>query len=291
MTFELNDLVHNAVDCIHRHAVPPSVAQPRRRSDQHSVGRAFRPIFRAHTDARSYFKFLASVWCAPQKGRAHGALRKRSGGRQEKHEPSEQAHVTGIVNPPMFICQYRDSHQTPGNQSITQSMISIQAIWRRITSTRYTRAMEAAARTESALQDEIARLRADVDRLRGENRALLNSILGIAGVPPILVELPDRRSVEPGRSVATPPEPLPARRHSESPARSTEDGESLFPAPPPGENASGRDLPGTNRPRNDSRHPDSPARQLATPLRRRSWHQINRMLEVQAARKPVSGEQ
>jgi hypothetical protein len=159
------------------------------------------------------------------------------------------------------------------------------AFWRRITSTRYTRAMEAAARTESALQGEIARLRVDVDRLRGENRALLNSILGIAGVPPIPVGLPDRRLVEPASSVATLPEPLPARRHSESPPRSSGDGESLSPAPPPGENASGRDFPGASRPRNDSRHPDSPARQVAAPLRRRSWHQFNRMLEVQSARK------
>jgi hypothetical protein len=168
--------------------------------------------------------------------------------------------------------------------------MTFRMLWQRITSTRYTRAIEASARTESVLHEEIARLRAEIDRLRGENRALLNSILGIAGVPPILVGLPDRRFVEAGTSVTMPPEPLPARRHSESSPRSSGDGESLSPAPPPGENASGRDFPGTSRPRNDSRHPDSPARQVAAPLRRRSWHQINRMLEVQAARKLATSD-
>jgi hypothetical protein len=35
------------------------------------------------------------------------------------------------------------------------------------------------------LEDEVARERAEVERLRAENRALLNSVLGTAGVPPI----------------------------------------------------------------------------------------------------------
>lgn len=53
--------------------------------------------------------------------------------------------------------------------------MGVREIWRRMTSTRYTHALEAElthAHTENAL-------------LRAENRALLNSILGIAGVPPI----------------------------------------------------------------------------------------------------------
>jgi hypothetical protein len=45
-------------------------------------------------------------------------------------------------------------------------------IWRKVTATRYTRALEA-----------------EVARLRAENRAMLNSILGIAGVPPIPVDV------------------------------------------------------------------------------------------------------
>jgi uncharacterized coiled-coil protein SlyX len=40
---------------------------------------------------------------------------------------------------------------------------------------RYVRELEAA----------VARERAEIDRLRAENRALLNSVLGTAGVPPI----------------------------------------------------------------------------------------------------------
>ena len=35
------------------------------------------------------------------------------------------------------------------------------------------------------LEAEVERGRADVERLRAENRALLNSLLGMAGVPPI----------------------------------------------------------------------------------------------------------
>src|SRR5580700_8007601 len=35
------------------------------------------------------------------------------------------------------------------------------------------------------LEDELAHARAEIVRLREENRALLNSVLGTAGVPPI----------------------------------------------------------------------------------------------------------
>jgi hypothetical protein len=35
------------------------------------------------------------------------------------------------------------------------------------------------------LEDEAARLREEIARLRLENRALLNSLLGTAGVPPV----------------------------------------------------------------------------------------------------------
>ena len=50
------------------------------------------------------------------------------------------------------------------------------------------------------LEDEIARERADNERLRAENRALLNSLLGTAGFPPI--ETPE----------APKPQPLPRLR-------------------------------------------------------------------------------
>jgi hypothetical protein len=58
----------------------------------------------------------------------------------------------------------------------------IREFFRRITTSRYARTLEDALAHGRA---NIAQLRADNDRLRAENRALLNSILGIAGVPPL----------------------------------------------------------------------------------------------------------
>jgi hypothetical protein len=50
------------------------------------------------------------------------------------------------------------------------------------------------------LEDEIARERADNERLRGENRALLNSLLSTAGFPPVEFPAPPQ------------PQPLPRLR-------------------------------------------------------------------------------
>ena len=62
-------------------------------------------------------------------------------------------------------------------------------MWRRIILARETRRPETARcqlHAEIALQrNEIARQSAEIERLREENRALLNSILGVAGIPPI----------------------------------------------------------------------------------------------------------
>ena len=110
-------------------------------------------------------------------------------------------------------------------------MFSLRDTWRRWTSTRYTRLLE----------QELARLRA-------ENRALLHSILGVAGIPPITVAVP-----QPLQSA-----PSPADR-STDPAL---DSEPL-----------------------DSSHATSSPAHVAVPLRRRSWHQINRTLEIDSARK------
>ncbi len=76
-------------------------------------------------------------------------------------------------------------------------------IWHRLTTSRYTHALEE-----------------EVTRLRGENRALVNSLLGTAGVPPLHVN---------GSPPATDRKPIP-------------------------------------------------------PVRRRSWQQIGRMLEIEEAR-------
>lgn len=52
-----------------------------------------------------------------------------------------------------------------------------------------------ASRYAGLLESELARQRAENERLRGENRALLNSLLGTAGFPP--VEPPEAAKPQP----------------------------------------------------------------------------------------------
>lgn len=92
-------------------------------------------------------------------------------------------------------------------------------------------------------------------RLRAENRALLNSILGIAGVPPITV-IPDSVSVG-AQFAATEPQHA-AVADLKQPTRPTKMNVA---------NGNARDV------------------NAVTPMRRRSWHQIYRMLEIDSARK------
>jgi hypothetical protein len=79
--------------------------------------------------------------------------------------------------------------------------MSSHGIWRRITTSRRARELEAAAQRESALREEFARrthaLEAQILLLRAENRALLNSVLGIAGIPPVIVAEPPAPAGEP----------------------------------------------------------------------------------------------
>lgn len=106
--------------------------------------------------------------------------------------------------------------------------------WVKLTSRRY----------ETTLEAEVARLRA-------ENRALLNSILGIAGVPPISV---------------------PIESESRPVLRSDERSESHRALRKP---AAKQSLEGI---------------QAAAPMRRRSWQQINRALEFESAKKNEQGD-
>jgi hypothetical protein len=123
--------------------------------------------------------------------------------------------------------------------------MNIREIWQRITTSSYTRLLEA-----------------EVARLRAENRALLNSILGIAGVPPVAAEAAPEGSLRGAPSA--------------SPATEARFTSPLYSA----KNA------GTARARTSaSQHGAS----VAIPTRRRSWQQINRMLELDSARK-ASGE-
>jgi hypothetical protein len=141
----------------------------------------------------------------------------------------------------------------------------------------------------------IASQQNEIARLRAENRALLNSILGIAGIPPVLVSsLPsqlDQSSVS-----------LPASCHSESAAADGNRPSTQFPPAP----FVDRDFPGRNSPRSDippqvsspssslpsSSFPSPPSsrRQVATPTRRRSWHQIMRTLEFESGKKPAASD-
>ncbi len=121
--------------------------------------------------------------------------------------------------------------------------MNIREIWQRITATRYTRALEV-----------------DVARLRAENRALLNSILGIAGVPPITV-LPDSVSI--GSQDA-------GSLHFESGRGSVTADATQAKLPSAKMNATNGKTQGAN---------------MITPMRKRSWHQIYRMLEIDSARK------
>jgi hypothetical protein len=213
--------------------------------------------------------------------------------------------------------------------------ISAHEIWRRITSIYGERSRTAlysgALESEVARQGaEVMRHRAENDqqraaiasqqneilRLRAENRALLNSILGIAGIPPIQLEgLPGRPPLvladEPGRSDAPLPSSvsLPTKCHSESAAA---DNESRSTPPHPSSMAAEKNSPGSQSPRNDippqSSSPQSfhaqtphsalpssapassstPRRQLPAPLRRRSWHQIMRTLEFESGKKKAA---
>jgi len=176
-------------------------------------------------------------------------------------------------------------------------MSKLHSIWRRITSARSMRALNEDVARQRA---EVARQAAEIDRLRAENRALLNSILGIAGIPPIQIGLLGPRLGEPGRSDTTFTPPSPAAGHSESPTLSSGGDESLSrptsssPQTAPQSDSSSRQSAARN---DSSPSPTSPARQLAAPStlspirRRRSWHQVNRMLELESARKHVIGEQ
>ncbi len=133
--------------------------------------------------------------------------------------------------------------------------MTLREIWRRLVATRYT----------GALEREVA-------RLRQENRALLNSILGIAGVPPIVVAADDPAArVAVGASLAT-----------ASPVTS---------APPEREPVAGKPTTIANASAASASQIAKRAaaergmKPVAAPMRRRSWHQIYRILEIDAARK------
>ena len=112
-------------------------------------------------------------------------------------------------------------------------------------------------------------LEAEVARLRAENRALLNSILGIAGVPPIVVAEND---VSPGAGTRRPAGPVTSNFGA---------GGAKVAAVP------------VAQPRRVGARAAATAsgnEKIVAPMRRRSWHQIFRTLEINSARKKETGE-
>jgi hypothetical protein len=127
--------------------------------------------------------------------------------------------------------------------------MQIHKFWRRLTTTRHARILETELALERAANaeqgTEVARQGAEIIRLRADNRALLNSILGIAGVPPVSASLDDLAATQ--SQNATPPSVARAANHSRSRA--------------------------------------NPTPHVAAPTRRRSWPQIHRRLEFDSAQK------
>ncbi len=133
--------------------------------------------------------------------------------------------------------------------------MQIHKFWRRLTTTRRARTLEAElaleraviVRLDAAIAQqgvEISQQGIEIARLRAENRGLLNSILGIAGVPPVSASLDDLAATQ--NQIAT-TATAPAESHSRSRANSTP--------------------------------------HVAAPTRRRSWPQIHRLLEFESAQK------
>jgi len=121
--------------------------------------------------------------------------------------------------------------------------MSIRQLWNRIVATKYTRLLEA-----------------EIGRLRAENRALLNSILGIAGIPPIVVASEGiaesvRAQAQVGDAIQT---ASPVVGDSAPSPRKQRPGNALARGVPVG---------------------------MPPPVRHRSWQQVNRMLEFDSVRK------
>ena len=123
--------------------------------------------------------------------------------------------------------------------------------------TRYTRALE----------DELARLRA-------ENHALVNSILGVAGIPPMRMV-----AANPGKASRQPDTKRPAGRELQKSGANRPAGSF--------ESQDKRELHAgaARRKTGSAQAADTVAREeQSAPLRKRSWQQIERLREIEDAR-------
>ncbi len=132
--------------------------------------------------------------------------------------------------------------------------MKLRELWGRLSRANYTSALER-----------------DVARLRAENRALLNSILGIAGVPPIVVSADDPAATAVdfnlNKAASGGGSPIEAERGAGKPVAVQNVGAA-----------------GASEIRKTA-SVERGMKSVAAPLRRRSWHQVYRMLEIDAARK------
>ena len=113
--------------------------------------------------------------------------------------------------------------------------------------------------------NRVQMLEEEIVRLREENRALVNSILGLAGIPPMRVASGAQISAGVSR-VASVGATLPLRQAARGGG--------------PGLGSPGRDMP---RPCNDA-IASAEANSEVVPLRRRSWQQLGRVREIEDAR-------
>lgn len=156
----------------------------------------------------------------------------------------------------MFVRQ-----KAPAGRRPRHKLMNIREIWQRTTATRYTRGLEA-----------------EVARLRAENRALLNSILGIAGVPPITV-LPDSVSIgAPGAERVADASAVQHKHRRTRQVFTAADSAGTSTA----QSARSSETPATTVPPSNG---NVQGANVVMPMRRRSWHQIYRMLEIDSARK------
>lgn len=120
-------------------------------------------------------------------------------------------------------------------KGVSGALLNVRSVWRKV-------AVRLRGSYARALEEEVARLRA-------ENRALVNSILGLAGIPPMHVMEPGGLRLKAGKAGAD---------RSVASKRQNCDFETL-----------------KARPVNEEKS--------LMPLRRRSWQQIGRALEMEDA--------
>jgi hypothetical protein len=133
--------------------------------------------------------------------------------------------------------------------------MTLRELWGRLFRANYTNALER-----------------DVARLRAENRALLNSILGIAGVPPIVVGADD--------AVASAAVGFGAEKTALGAVPGIEVASGA------GKSARVESASAMGVSEIGKRSPvERGMKSVAAPMRRRPWHQIYRVLEIDAARK------